>query len=44
MRGADELPHRGIKEFGIEQLPFRNYYSNHAFYALMAIFFNMFEL
>lgn len=43
-RGADELPHRGIKEFGIEQLPFKDYFSNHAFYAMMTIFYNMFEL
>lgn len=43
-RGADELPHRGIKEFGTEIMPFKRYYSNHAFYALMVISFNMFEL
>lgn len=43
-RGADELPHRGLKEFGTEIMPFKNFYANHAFYALMVISFNMFEL
>jgi len=43
-RGADELPHRGLKEFGTEIMPFKNYFANHAFYALMVINFNMFEL
>jgi hypothetical protein len=43
-RGADELPHRGLKEFGTEIMPFKDYYANHAFYALMVINFNMFEL
>lgn len=43
-RGANELAHRGIKEFGIEQMPFKNFYSNYAFYAIMVICYNIFEL
>lgn len=42
-RGADELPHRAIKEFGSEILPFKKYHSNEAYYLLMVTFFNMYE-
>jgi len=24
-RGADELPHRGLKDFGFEELPFKRF-------------------
>ena len=33
-RGADELPHRGVKEFGSEQLPFQRFAANQAYYYL----------
>jgi len=42
-RGADELPHRGLKEFGSEQLPFKRFGANQAFYYLMLISFFVFE-
>jgi len=42
-RGADELPHRGLKEFGSEQLPFKNFAANRAYYYLMVISFFLFE-
>jgi hypothetical protein len=42
-RGADELPHRGLKEFGSEQLPFKRFAANHAYYYLMLISFFLFE-
>ena len=29
-RGADELPHRGLKEFGFEELPFKRFAANAA--------------
>ena len=31
-RGADELPHRGLKDFGFEQLPFKRFSANQAVY------------
>ena len=43
MRGADELPHRGLKDFGFEQLPFKRFGSNTAFYYCMVIAFFLFE-
>jgi hypothetical protein len=42
-RGADELPHRGLKDFAEEQLPFQNYASNQAYYYLMLVAFFLFE-
>jgi hypothetical protein len=42
-RGADELPHRGVKEFGSEQLPFKRYAANQAYYYTMLVSFFLFE-
>ena len=42
-RGADELPHRGLKDFGFEQLPFKKFHANQAFYYLLLISFFLFE-
>jgi len=42
-RGADELPHRGIKDFGFEELPFKRFPANSAFYYCMVITFFLFE-
>ena len=42
-RGADELPHRGLKDFGFEQLPFKRFAPNTAFYYCMLIAFFLFE-
>lgn len=42
-RGADELPHRGLKDFGSEQLPFQRFGSNQAYYYLMLIGFFLFQ-
>jgi len=42
-RGADELPHRGLKDFGFEQLPFKRFAANTAFYYCMIIAFFLFE-
>jgi hypothetical protein len=42
-RGADELPHRALKEFGSEQLPFKRFAANQAYYYLMLISFFLFE-
>lgn len=42
-RGADELPHRGLKDFGFEQLPFKRFGANSAFYYCMLIAFLLFE-
>ncbi len=42
-RGADELPHRGIKEFGFEEMPFERFAANNAFYYCMVIAFFLFE-
>ena len=42
-RGADELPHRGVKDFGSEQLPFHRFGSNQAYYYLMLIGFFLFQ-
>jgi len=43
MRGADELPHRGLKDFGFEQLPFKRFGPNSALYYCMLIGFFLFE-
>ena len=42
-RGADELPHRGLKDFGFEELPFKKFAANSAFYYCMLISFFLFE-
>ena len=42
-RGADELSHRGIKDFGFEELPFKRFAANSAFYYCMVIAFFLFE-
>lgn len=42
-RGADELPYRGIKDFGFEELPFKRFAANSAFYYCMVISFFLFE-
>ena len=43
MRGADELPHRGLKDFGFEELPFKRFAPNNAVYYCMLISFFLFE-
>lgn len=43
LRGADELPHRGLKDFGDEELPFKRFAPNSAFYYCMLISFFLFE-
>jgi len=43
MRGADELPHRALKDFGFEQLPFKRFAPNSAFYYCMIIALFLFE-
>jgi hypothetical protein len=42
-RGADELPHRGLKDFGFEELPFKRFTPNTAFFYCMVISFFLFE-
>ena len=42
-RGANELAHRGLKDFGSETLPFKRFESNAAFYYTMVMAFNLFE-
>ncbi|MBA3612782.1 MAG: IS1380 family transposase [Nitrospirales bacterium] len=42
-RGADELPHRGLKDFGFEELPFKRFPANAAFYYGMLIAFFLSE-
>ena len=41
--GADELCHRGLKDFGFEQLPFKRFGPNSALYYCMLISFFLFE-
>ena len=43
MRGADELTNRGFKDFGTEQLPFKRFEANTAYYYMMMISFFLFE-
>jgi hypothetical protein len=43
-RGRDELVNRGLKDFGGEQLPFRRFAPNAAFYYLMVVAFFLFEV
>jgi hypothetical protein len=42
-RGRDELVNRGLKDFGAEQLPFKRFAPNAAFYYMMTISFFLFE-
>ena len=42
-RGADELPHRGLKDFGFEEMPFKRFAPNSAFYYCMLLSFFLFE-
>lgn len=42
-RGCDELVNRAFKDFGTEQLPFKSFSANSAYYYLMAIAFFLFE-
>lgn len=42
-RGADELVHRALKDFGFEELPFLRFHQNAAFYYTMLIGFFLFE-
>lgn len=42
-RGADELPHRGLKDFGFEALPFKRFPANAALYYSMLIAFFLSE-
>lgn len=42
-RGCDELVHRALKDFSSEQLPFKRFYQNAAFYYTMLIAFFLYE-
>ncbi len=42
-RGCDELVHRALKDFGSEQLPFKRFHQNAAFYYTMLIAFFLYE-
>jgi hypothetical protein len=42
-RGADELPHRGLKDFASEQLPFKRFSQNMAYYYVLLLAFFLFE-
>lgn len=42
-RGCDELVNRGFKDFGHEELPFKRFAPNAAWYYLMAVAFFLFE-
>jgi hypothetical protein len=42
-RGRDELVHRALKDFGTEQLPFRRFDPNAAFFYVMLASFNLHE-
>ena len=37
------MPHRGLKDFGFEALPFERFGANRVMYYLMVIGFNLFE-
>jgi hypothetical protein len=43
-RGAEELCHRGLKDFGFEQLPMKGFVPNLVMYHLMLIGFSSFEV
>jgi len=42
-RGCDELVHRALKDFGSEQLPFKRFHQNTAFYYTMMTVFFLYE-
>lgn len=42
-RGRDELINRGLKDFGTEQMPFKGFIENAAFYYMMTIAFFLYE-
>ena len=42
-KGAEELTHRGLKNFGFQQLPFKKFGANMAFYYMMVVSFNLME-
>ena len=42
-RGGDELVHRALKDFGFEQLPFKRFAQNAAFYYTMLTAFFLYE-
>jgi len=42
-RGRDELVHRALKDFGHEELPFKRFAQNAAYYAMMVLAFFLFE-
>jgi hypothetical protein len=42
-RGCDELVHRALKDFASEQLPFKRFHQNAAFYYTMLISFFLYE-
>jgi hypothetical protein len=42
-RGCDELVHRGLKDFASEQLPFKRFHQNAAFYYTMLTAFFLYE-
>ncbi|MBF0607876.1 MAG: IS1380 family transposase [Magnetococcales bacterium] len=42
-RGADELPHRGLKDFRTEEVPFKRFRPNEAFYYITLIAFFLLE-
>jgi len=42
-RGCDELVHRALKDFSSEQLPFKRFHQNAAFYYTMVIAFFIYE-
>ena len=42
-RGSDELVHRALKDFGNEELPFKRFAQNSAFYYVMVTAFFLFE-
>jgi hypothetical protein len=42
-RGADELVHRSLKDFGFEELPFKRFAPNAALYYTMLVAFFLFE-
>jgi hypothetical protein len=42
-RGNDELVHRALKDFGSEQLPFKRFHQNAAFYYTMLTAFFLYE-
>lgn len=42
-RGRDELVHRAFKDFGHEELPFKRFAPNAAYYSMMVLAFFLFE-